>query len=113
MNNKNIIFNHTLEQYNKKYRNLRHKLLKFTTKQVQDFDKQYGHYTYNSKTYSLEFDHYLLKDRKWWYIKETDSYYEIPNAPRFVWFRNLNAGIQAVSCLLAAGVITMELLSQQ
>jgi len=89
----NISFNHTLEQYNKKYRNRKHRLLKLTKKEVEDFDKKN----------STHIKGYLLKDRKWWLIK--DTYYEIPKAPRYTWFRNLNAGIQAGCCLLGAGVI--------
>jgi len=104
MENKNIIFNYTLEQYNKKYRNRRHRLLKYTKKQVEEFDKQYGHFIYNNKTYNLENSKYLLKDRKWALIG--DSYYEIPRPVRYTWFRNLNAGVQAISCLVGAGVVT-------
>jgi len=36
----NIITNRTLEQYNKKYRNRRYRLLKITKKEVEDFDKK-------------------------------------------------------------------------
>jgi len=103
MDNKNIIFNCTLDQYNKKYRNRRYRLLKYTKKQVEDFDKQYGHYIFNSKTYTLEFNNYLLKDRKWALIG--DTYYEIPKPIRYTWFRNLSAGVQAISCLVGAGVV--------
>jgi len=85
--------NHTVEEYSKKYRNRKHRLIKYTKKEVEDFDKKY----------STDIKDYLLKDRKWWLIG--DTYYEIPKAPRLTWFRNLNAGVQASCCLLAAGVV--------
>jgi len=92
MEKKNVIFNHTLEQYNKKYKNRKHRLVKFTKSQVEEFDRL--HKTSNN---------YLLKDRKWWFIDGV--YYEIPKAPRYTWFRNLNAGIQTGVCVLGAGVV--------
>ncbi len=92
MDKKNIIFNHTLEQYNKKYKNRNYRLIRFTKKQVEEFDKL--HNTSNN---------YLLKDRKWWFIK--DTYYEIPKPIRFTWFRNLNVGVQTAVCVLGAGVV--------
>jgi len=92
MEKKNVIFNHTLEQYNKKYKNRKHRLVKFTKSQVEEFDRL--HKTNGG---------YLLKGRKWCLIK--DTYYEIPKPIRFTWFRNLNAGVQTAVCLLGAGVI--------
>jgi len=92
-NNKNIIINRTLEQYNKKYRNRRYKLLQFTKKEVESFDIKN-----NSKGCN-----YILKGRKWALID--DTYYEIPKAPRWIWFRNLNAAVQIGCCLLVAGAI--------
>jgi len=89
---KNIISNITLEQYNKKYRNRRYRLLKLNKNQIEDFDKKNK---INNK--------YLLKGRKWALIE--DNYYEIPKAPRLTWFRNLNGGLQFLSCLLGAGII--------
>lgn len=100
----NIILNYTLEKYNKKYRNRRHRLLKYTKKQVEDFDKQYGHYIFNDKTYKLEFDYYLLKDRKWALID--DTYYEIPKPVRVTWFRNLSVGAQLITCVVGVGGVT-------
>jgi len=93
MEKKNIIFNHTLEQYNKKYKNRNHRLLKYTKKEVEDFDKRN-----NTKT-----KNFLLEGHRWWFINNT--YYEIPKPIRFTWFRNLNAGIQTGVCVLGAGVI--------
>jgi len=92
MGNKNIIFNHTLEQYNKKYKNRNYRLLKYTKKELQDF----------AKRNNCEKE-YLLKNHTWWFINNT--YYEIPKPIRFTWFRNLNAGIQTGVCLLGAGVV--------
>jgi len=103
MENKNIIFNCALEQYNKKYRNRRHRLLKYTKKDVEEFDKKYGHYSYDGKTKALNFNKFLLKKRKWALIG--DTYYEIPKPVRFTWFRNLSAGVQAITCLVGAGVV--------
>jgi len=93
MSNKNIIFNLTLEQYNKKYRNRKHRLLKFSKKEVEDFNKK-NLYLGNN---------FLLKDRKWALIK--DTYYEIPKPIRFTWFRNLNVSCQVATCLLTVGVV--------
>jgi len=89
----NISFNHTLEEYNKKYRNRRYRLLKITKKEVEDFDKKNP----------TNIKGYLLKDRKWWLIG--DTYYEIPRPIRYTWFRNLNAACQVGTCVLAAGVV--------
>jgi len=101
--NKNVYLNHTLLEYNKKYRNYTHALLKYTKKQVEDFDKQYSHYTYNNKSYPLN-NNYLLESRKWWLIN--DTYYEVPKAPRLVWFRNLNSSIQIGISILGIGGVT-------
>jgi len=81
----------TLEEYNKKYRNLRHRLLKFTKKEVEAFDKKHN------GTMSL------LKGRKWTLIDGT--YYQIPKTLSFTWFRNLHAAAQIGTCVLAAGVV--------
>jgi len=81
----------SLESYNKKYRNRKHRLLKYTKKEVEQFDKA-------NKTKD-----YLLRGHKWALIK--DTYYEIPKAPRLTWFRNLNAAAQAGICVLGAGVV--------
>jgi len=97
MNNKNISFNHTLEEYKKKYRNYKYKLLKHTKKEVEDFDKHSSSHKKNI----------LLLDRKWWLIG--DTYYEIPKAPRYTWFRNLSAGLQATICIIGVGVITTSI----
>jgi len=88
-----IYTNHTLEEYNKKYRNRRYRLLKITKKEVEEFDKKN----------STKIKGYLLSGRKWWLIG--DTYYEIPKAPRFTWFRNLNVAVQVGCCLLGVGVI--------
>jgi len=93
MNNKNIIFNLTLEQYNRRYKNRRQHLVIFTKKEVEDFDKKHNR---NDKC--------LLATRKWALIG--DTYYEIPRAPRYTWFRNLNAGVQIGTCILGIGAIT-------
>jgi len=92
MGKQNIFTNYSLEGYNKKFHNRRNRLLKFTKKEVEDFDKKNNS---NEK--------FLLKNRKWAYIDGT--YYEIPKAPRFTWFRNLHAGVQVGACVLAAGVV--------
>lgn len=94
--NKNISFKYSLESYNKKYRNRREKILKYTKKQVEDFDKKYqGKVDKN----------YLLKGRKWALIG--DTYYEIPQAPTLKWYRNLSTGAQVGICaLLGGGVAT-------
>jgi len=88
----NIVFNMSLEQYNKKYHNHRYRLIKFNKKEVEEFDKKHNR---NDKC--------LLATRKWALIG--DAYYEIPRAPRFTWFRNLHVGIQIGTCVLAAGAV--------
>jgi len=102
MRKNHIITNLSLEQYNKKYRNRRYRLVKFTKKEVEDFDKKHER---NDKC--------VLATRKWALIG--DTYYEIPRAPRFTWFRNLNTGVQiATSIVLAGGVasaVTFPLLA--
>ncbi len=92
MNNKNIIFNMTIEQYNKRYRNRKGHLLKFSKKDVSNFgDKN----NVDNK--------FFLNGRKWALIG--DTYCEIPKFPRITWFRNLNACVQASVCLLGAGIV--------
>jgi len=86
----------SLIQYNTKYRNVRYKLLKYTKKEVVDFDKFIDKELVKSKNY-------LLKGRKWVLID--DTYYEIPKPIRWVWFRNLSKGIQAATCVALAGVV--------
>jgi len=89
----NIIFNKKLEEYNKKYRNGRYKLLKYTKKEVEQYDK--------IANQTIKTKNYLLKGRKWALIG--DTYYEIPKAPRALWFRNMNAGVKAATCALVGG----------
>jgi len=103
MKKKDVIFNFTLEQYNKKYRNRRHRLIKYTKKQIEEFDEKYGHYEHNKKTYNLKTNHYLLKNRKWALIG--DTYYEIPKPIRFTWFRNLRTCVQIAICTACPIVI--------
>lgn len=74
----NIIYNRTLSEYNKKYGSKSHKLLKFTRKEVEDFDKKNGYYKLNKKTLKLKYKNFLLLDHKWWFIEETNTYYEQP-----------------------------------
>jgi len=93
MSKKNIISNISLESYNKKYRNRKYRLVKYTKKEVEDFDKKYP----------SDITNRLLYGRKWAYINGT--YYEIPRPIRFSWFRNLHAGVQVGTCVLAAGIV--------
>jgi len=86
----------TLEQYNKKYRNGRYKLLKYSKKEVEAFDKEALKSSINTKNY-------LLKGRKWVLIG--DTYYEIPRPIRFTWARNVNAGVKALTCCLVGGAV--------
>lgn len=101
--NKNIILMRSVEEYNNKYKHLGVKLVKYSKKQVEDFDKEYGHYKFNGSTRSLEFSNYLLKGKRWALIG--DTYYEIPNCKLFFWIKNLNRGVQAALCTLVGGAI--------
>jgi len=87
----NILPTIKLDEYKKKYRHRTFKLLKYTKKDVEAFDK-----ANNTKDF-------LLQGRYWTLIG--DTYYEIPKAPRLTWFRNLNAAAQAGICVLGAGVV--------
>jgi len=91
----NIIFNKKLEDYNKKYRNGRYRLLKYTKKEVEQYDKL-ANQTFKAKNY-------LLKGRKWTLIG--DTYYEIPRAPRMIWLRNINVGAKVATCALLGGAV--------
>lgn len=79
---------YTLEEYNEKFRNCRSKLLHYKKSFIDGFDKEYG-------TNTLKKREYLLHNRNWTIIG--DSYYEIPKAPRWAWFRNLKTSTQAIT----------------
>jgi len=83
--------NYTLEQYNKKYRNRREKILKVSKKEVEEFNK---------KNPSMPKD-YLLRNKKWTLIG--DTYYQIPRCPSFSWFRNLHMAFQIGAYVLLTG----------
>jgi len=99
----NVVFNLSLEQYNKKYHNRKFRLVKYTKKEVEDFDIKY----------QSEIKNRLLSNRKWAFIK--DTYYEIPKAPRLTWFRNLHVACQASICavggIAVASAITFPTLA--
>lgn len=90
---KNVITNHNLDEYIKKYRNNKYKLLKFSKKEIESFDK----------LFSPKHKNYLLNNKNWWLIG--DTYYEIPKAPRWTWFRNLNNACQVGTLVVLGGII--------
>jgi len=91
-NNKFIAYNHTLDEYYKKYRNRRDKLLKYSKSEVAKASNDKD-LTKNS----------LLKRRRWWFIN--DTYYEIPIPPRITWFRNLRTSTQIVTSVILGGLV--------
>jgi len=92
MKAKNKIVKHSTKEYNKRYRHHAF-LLDFTKKEVEEFDRNGN----------VKDEQYLLKGKKWWLIG--DTYHQIPKPFGRYWFRNLNAGIQTLTCLLGVGII--------
>lgn len=106
-NETNIVLGKTLEEYNQKYKNRKHRLIKYSEEQVFMFDKNNGYYVYDKEKKTLRFNKYLLKGRTWWLISNT--YYEVPRVPTLTWFRNLNTACQIGTCVLLGGVVTTSI----
>lgn len=97
----NIFLNHTLDEYNAKYRNRRHKLLVYTEDEINGYDKKYKSFKADDgNVYKID----PLKNRKWWKIE--NKYYEIPKFPRWTWFRNLKKSAQVATwVVLGVGIL--------
>lgn len=93
MGKSNIVIGKSLEQYKSKYKNYKKHLYSFTKKEVEELDKQAG--TIGAK--------WALRKHKWMLIG--DTYYQIPRAPRLMWFKGLSGGAKLATCLITLGVV--------
>jgi len=107
----------SLNEFEKRFKHPE-SLLRVTGKEVRKFDKTYSPYKCGSKTYSLELNNYLLRNKKWYYVKEYDTYYNKPRKGGFIWFHNHSkrykvttacaAAAVVVACAVAAPLITLH-----
>lgn len=97
-----IIKNHTIEEYNKRYSNIKFKLLKYSQKDVDEFNKGKGTVLTKDKKVYNKIN--LLEGHNWWKID--DTYYEVPKTLSCRWWKSLHKCVRVSTyVVLGAAVI--------
>lgn len=86
----NVKTDRSIVEYRYKYKHRKQVLKKYTTKEVNDYDKENAISVYKGEKVVCQDKHLLLKGRKWWLIDGV--YYQVPRPLSLCWFRNWSKG---------------------